>query len=126
MIFLTINESIFDTYNEIFRVESVNGLNSDVRKQLVICFESERFFHICILNGLCLCNFEISFHLCFILGQGSSDCTIRLVDNDRSTNISLIDLRLHINNDVLLSLQGCDLFLDSHICDLKDILVSLR
>jgi hypothetical protein len=48
-----------------------------------------------------------------------------LVDNDGSTDISLVDFSLHINNNILLSLFSCDLFLDGYICNLEDIFVPL-
>ena len=82
---------------------------------MLVRFEAEFGFHIGVSKNFRHGNLQVRLHLSLVLLQGGVDFGLGVVNHDGSRNSGLLDLGLHVDDDVLLGLLNCDAVLDGNV-----------
>jgi hypothetical protein len=118
--------TVGDSYDEVFGVERVNGLDFDVVQKLLIISEVKDGLHLLVGRTFCLGNFVVRLHLGKVSCEGRVNTGFGIRYDVRSLNFCLRDLSFHIDNGVKLLLFNGDSLLRSNIGGCVGILESGR
>lgn len=104
-----------NTNEQILLVELVDRLHSHVFQEFLVGLHIQLILH----NSVRLCldsgDLDEGLHVCLIGNEGRIVLRLGLIDNHWRLDTRLVNLRLHINNHILLCLLHSDTLLDGNI-----------
>jgi len=115
-----------NTNEQVLLVELVDRLDSHVFKEFLVGHHLQLVLHNSVRLGLDGRDLDEGLHVCPVRNQCRIVLRLGFVHNDWCLDTRLVNLRLHINNNVLLCLLHSDTLLNSNISRLQCIFVLRR